>query len=465
MTEAQQKVVIDPGLDEAEKALTPERIEAVVNEILDKETAARFKVYLNTCVHCALCSNACHWYLSNDSDPRYSPVGKVKQTLWEILKRRGKGTITPQLMKECARVAFTECNVCRRCSMYCPFGIDIAYLLLVVRRICSKLGMVPQFLQDTVNSHAVTSNQMWVKQDEWIDTLQWQEDEASFEMKNAAIPLDRRGAEIMYSVIAPEPKILAQLINNMAQIFTVVGADWTMPSRDGWDNSNMAMYSGDFETMARVERYHYEAAFDLKVKKIVMGECGHAFRGAAYDGPKWLSWKNPPVPLIHAVEYYHELMETGKLKINGKIEEPVTVQDPCNIVRGRGLGRKAPGNHADHLLRFPGVGSPVRTQLLLRSWRRRHQLRASLEAGTRAGKPCQGRSVEGLRRIDRRYPVPQLPQRHRRHRARIPPRHAGQVLERTSDHGDGDTGGASGLTVPVGYDEIHGRGSRIAPLR
>ena len=340
MTEAQQKVVIDPGLDEAEKALTPERIEAVVNEILDKETAARFKVYLNTCVHCALCSNACHWYLSNDSDPRYSPVGKVKQTLWEILKRRGKGTITPQLMKECARIAFTECNVCRRCSMYCPFGIDIAYLLLVVRRICSKLGMVPQFLQDTVNSHAVTSNQMWVKQDEWIDTLQWQEDEASFEMKNAAIPLDRRGAEIMYSVIAPEPKILAQLINNMAQIFTVVGADWTMPSRDGWDNSNMAMYSGDFETMARVERYHYEAAFDLKVKKIVMGECGHAFRGAAYDGPKWLSWKNPPVPLIHAVEYYHELMETGKLKINGKIEEPVTVQDPCNIVRGRGLGEK-----------------------------------------------------------------------------------------------------------------------------
>ena len=340
MTEAQQKVVIDPGLDEAEKALTPERIDAVVNEILDNETAARFKVYLNTCVHCALCSNACHWYLSNDSDPRYSPVGKVKQTLWEILKRRGKGTITPQLIKECARIAFTECNVCRRCSMYCPFGIDIAYLLLVVRRICSKLGMVPQFLQDTVNSHAVTSNQMWVKQDEWIDTLQWQEDEASFEMKNAAIPLDRRGAEIMYSVIAPEPKILAQLINNMAQIFTVAGADWTMPSRDGWDNSNMAMYSGDFETMARVERYHYEAAFDLKVKKIVMGECGHAFRGAAYDGPKWLSWKNPPVPLIHAVEYYHELMESGKLKINGKIEEPVTVQDPCNIVRGRGLGGK-----------------------------------------------------------------------------------------------------------------------------
>jgi Fe-S oxidoreductase len=222
--------------------------------------------------------------------------------------------------------------------MYCPFGIDIAYLLLVLRRICAKLGMVPQFLQDTVNSHAITLNQMWVKQDEWIDTLQWQEEEAQSEIRNVRIPLDREGSEIMYSIIAPEPKILAQLIANMAQIMTIAGCDWTMPSLDGWDNSNMAMYSGDFETMARVERKHFEAALRLKVKKIVMGECGHAFRASVYDGPRWLSWRDPPVPVIHAVEFYHELLDQGRIRIDHKIQEPVTIQDPCNIVRGRGLG-------------------------------------------------------------------------------------------------------------------------------
>jgi len=99
---------------------------------------------------------------------------------------------------------------------------------------------------------------MWVHQDEWIDTLQWQEEEAQFEIPSARIPLEKEGAEIMYSVIAPEPKILAQLLGNMSQIFTVAGADWTMPATDGWDNSNMAMYSGDFEVMGRVERLHWD---------------------------------------------------------------------------------------------------------------------------------------------------------------------------------------------------------------
>ena len=278
-------------------------------KVLNEESAARLKVYVNTCVHCGLCSNACHFYNSHDGDPKYAPVSKVKDTIWEMIKKKGK--VDGEFIRRAARIAFTECNVCRRCSMYCPFGIDMAYLLLTVRRICHLLGVVPQYLQDTVNSHAATLNQMWVKPDEWIDTLQWQEEEQLDEVVGARIPLDREGADIMYSVIGPEPKFLPQLLGQMDQIMTVAGMSWTMPSLDGWDNSNMAMYSGDFETMARVERKHYDKALELKVKKIVMGECGHAFRGAAYDGPKWLGWKHPPVPLIHAVEFYHDLHQIG----------------------------------------------------------------------------------------------------------------------------------------------------------
>ncbi|MEW6364016.1 MAG: (Fe-S)-binding protein [Acidobacteriota bacterium] len=330
--------VVDPGIDEPVKKLSTDRIEKTIRRVLDKECSARLQVYLETCMHCGLCANACHYYNSHDRDPKYSPVGKVKDTVWEIVKRKGK--VDPAFIRKMARIAFTECNVCRRCSMYCPFGIDMAYLLLTVRRICHLLGVVPQFLQDTVNSHAVTMNQMWVQQDEWIDTLQWQEEDASMEVEGARIPLDAEGADIMYSVIAPEPKILAQLLANIAMIMKVAGLSWTMPTTDGWDNSNMAMYSGDFETMARVERLHWETAFRLKVKKVVMGECGHAFRGAVYDGPRWLSWRQTPIPMVHAVEFYYDLISSGRIRIKKKYEKPVTIQDPCNIVRGRGLGDK-----------------------------------------------------------------------------------------------------------------------------
>jgi Fe-S oxidoreductase len=183
-------------------------------------------------------------------------------------------------------------------------------------------------------------NQMWVNQDEWVDTLQWQEEESRSEMPSCRIPLEKEGAEVMYSVIAPEPKILAQLIGNTAQIMTLAGIDWTMPATDGWDNSNMAMYSGDFEIMGRVERLHWETAARLRVKKIVMGECGHAFRGAVYDGARWLGWQYPPIPMVHAIEFFYDLLESGRIKIRQKYTEHVTVQDPCNTVRGRGLGGK-----------------------------------------------------------------------------------------------------------------------------
>ncbi len=328
----------DEGIDRRLDEIDLDEVERVIRETLDKETAARLKVYVETCVHCGLCSEGCHYFLSHDKDPRYAPVSKVKQTLWEMARKRGK--VDKTFLRNAVRIAYLECGACRRCSMYCPFGIDIAYLTMVVRRILHKLRLVPRNLQDTVNSHSATMNQMWVQQDEWIDTIQWQEEETRDEFPAARIPLEKEGAEIMYSVIGPEPKILAQLLGNISLIMTAAGYDWTMPATDGWDNSNMAMYSGDFEIMARVEKLHWETAQRLRVKRVVMGECGHAFRGAVYDGPRWLGWTEPPIPMVHAIEFYYELLKEGRIKVREKYKKPITLQDPCNTVRGRGLGDK-----------------------------------------------------------------------------------------------------------------------------
>ncbi len=329
----------DEGIEQGAAGLTEDHIQAVINKVLKGETGARLKTYVDTCVHCGLCSEACHYYLSNDNDPKFSPVGKVKQTLWEILKKKGR--VTPDFIKRAAVISQTECNLCKRCTMYCPFGIDIAYLMLVVRRIIHKLGATPLYIQDTANSHSVTMNQMWVKEDEWIDTLQWQEEDARDEIPSLRIPVEKEGADIMYSVIAPEPKFQAGLIYQAAVLMDVAGVDWTMPATPGWDNSDMAMYVGDNEIMARIKREHFEAAARLKVKRIVMGECGHAFRSVYDMGNRTLGWKLPPIPVVHGIEFYYELLKAGKIKIAKKFADPVTLHDPCNVVRGRGLHEMA----------------------------------------------------------------------------------------------------------------------------
>jgi len=333
--EKQEDIILDDGIEKGVEKLTEDRIAEVINRVIKGETGARLKAYVDTCIHCGLCSEACHYYLSHDNDPRFAPVGKIKQTLWEMLKKKGR--VSPDFIRQTSLIASTECNLCKRCAQYCPFGIDIAYLILIVRRICHLLGITPLYIQDTAHSHSVTMNQMWVKGDEWPDTLQWQEEEAQAEIPTLRIPLEKEGADIMYSVIAPEPKFQAQLIYQAAVLMDVAGVNWTMPATMGWDNSDMAMFTGDNEIMGRVKRAHFETAARLKVKKIVMGECGHAFRSVYDMGNRWLGWRMPPLQIVHAIEFYYDLLKEGRLKVAKKFEQPVTLHDPCNVIRGGGL--------------------------------------------------------------------------------------------------------------------------------
>ena len=368
--------IADGGLAMGRAKLTQERIAQVINHVLANECGGRIRAYVGTCVHCGLCSEACHYYLSHDNDPRYSPVGKVKQTLGEMIKKKGR--VSADFMVRASVIAATECNTCKRCAMYCPFGIDIAYLMLTVRRICHLLGLTPLYIQDTAHSHAATMNQMWVKDDEWIDTLQWQEEEAQDEIPDLRIPLEKVGADIMYSVIGPEPKFQAQLLYQAAVIMNVAGVDWTMPATPGWDNSDMAMFTGDNEIMARLKRAHFETAARLRVNRIVMGECGHAFRSVYDMGNRWLGWRMPPIPIVHAIDFYYELLKEGKITVTKKYATPVTLHDPCNVVRGGRDGRKGPLCGQCHLRRIDRNASQPGTQLLLLCRRGRHQLRTAL---------------------------------------------------------------------------------------
>jgi len=93
-----------------------------------------------------------------------------------------------------------------------------------------------------------------------IDALLWQEDELRDEFPTGRIPLEKEGADIMYSVIGPEPKFRTQLIYQAAAIMNEAGCNWTMPATPGWDNSDMAMYTGDSEMMGRLKRMHFDTA-------------------------------------------------------------------------------------------------------------------------------------------------------------------------------------------------------------
>ena len=55
-----------------------------------------------------------------------------------------------------------------------------------------------------------------------------------------------------------------------------------------------------------------------------------------------MGYKDLPYEILQPGEFYYELLVTGRIKIDPtkKIKEPVTLQDPCNIIRRGGAAEK-----------------------------------------------------------------------------------------------------------------------------
>ena len=101
--------------------------------------------YLDGCLHCGMCAEACHFHVRTD-DPRYTPIWKI-----ELFKRTYKRNVGPfaffyrllglkrqvtiEDLEEWQHLIYDSCTVCGRCSLVCPMGIDIAGLVSMARHL------------------------------------------------------------------------------------------------------------------------------------------------------------------------------------------------------------------------------------------------------------------------------------------------------------------------------------------
>jgi Fe-S oxidoreductase len=230
---------------------------------------ARFKTWLSICAHCGLCADTCHHYLASGKDPKMIPAYKVR-FLTELLRKKGK--VDKAYLQKVYETIYYECNMCRRCTLYCPFGIDIALMISLLRALLASQGIAPQGLVKAVENYREFGNQMAVSKEDWIDTLEWCEEEMAEELVGLKIPLDKKGAKIMYSVNAREPMFYPQDIMEVAKIFHVAGEDWTLPSETGWDDTNLAMFMGDAKTARMIVENTFKRAEELGVQQVAITE-------------------------------------------------------------------------------------------------------------------------------------------------------------------------------------------------
>ena len=314
---------------------------------LDSKLNDKLLTHLNSCVHCGLCGTSCHYYLTNNK-PEYIPASKV-DLVASIYRRyhtfAGKHfpklTSARELDKattdKMVDTLFGACTLCGRCVEHCSIGVDIPFVIRTGRMMLHQMGLVPKSIQSTVDNALQTGNNMAIPKEEFIDTLNWLNEElqAEVEDENAVIPLDKQGVEYMYTLNPREPKFFPLSIVAAAKIFYKAGLSWTLSS-DFYDVTNYAYFTGDEDGAKQITSNLLAEAKRLGAKVIILGECGHGSRAMRWEGPNWIG-KKYNVDTITLVELLSDMIKRRIITPTQKIEDMVTIHDPCNLVRNGGV--------------------------------------------------------------------------------------------------------------------------------
>jgi Fe-S oxidoreductase len=250
------------------------------------------KVFLDSCVKCGACTDKCHYYLGT-SDPKNMPV--ARQDLLRKVYRRyytfagkyfpnfltGAEEMTKEVLDDWFSY-FHQCSQCRRCSVFCPYGIDTAEISMAARDIMDAVGVGQKYSNEIIVKLHKIGNNLGLPEPALRDTLEGLEEDVKDETGvEVRYPVDVKGAEVL--LITPSADFFAEPhidgLIGYGKVFHQAGISWTLSSYAS-EAANFSMFIGNHQNLQKVAMRVREAALDLGVKRIVVGECGHAWRVA-----------------------------------------------------------------------------------------------------------------------------------------------------------------------------------------
>lgn len=349
-TEVQAQAVEDYGktLERWLGDITEEDIAKVLEKLgqWDKLPYSRLvNLYLDLCTHCGACANECHLYKACPQQ-QLNPTYRAKLLRSVYLRHftlRGKifrglvgaKKLDKQMLKEWFK-CFYQCNLCRRCNVFCPFGVDNMALVRTGRVLISAaLGKTTVDMDRGTKYHVRDGNASAMKDAAFRNIIGfWEEEIKEKKGWEVKIPIDRVGAEIF--LMSPNTDYFHSLetAEGVAATFYAAKADWTMSSRM-YDAVNYGTFYND-AIWAKIVEMHIEEAKRLKCKTLVIGECGHATKSLMFLAPALLG----PLPfeVKSIVQVTADYIKQGRIKLDKEANpEPITYHDPCNISRICGL--------------------------------------------------------------------------------------------------------------------------------
>ncbi len=341
--------------------------EIVLGGMKDRLSRDRaFGLFLDICVRCGACADKCHFFIGS-GDPKNMPVLRTEllrsvyrkyfTVSGKILgKLAGARRLTEDVLKEWFYY-FYQCTECRRCSVFCPYGIDTCEITMMGRELLDLVGCTINWVIEPASNSYRTGNHLGVPPHAFKSTMEFAVDEVE---ENTGIrveaPINRKGAEILF--VAPSADYFASphwyTLLGYLMLFHEIGLDYTW-SAYASEGGNFGLFHSK-ELAKRLNAKIYDEAKRLRVKWILGGECGHMWRVIhqymdTFNGPAdFLEEPVSPITgthfenasstkMVHICEFTADLIKNDRLKLDPSRNNhwKVTFHDSCNPSRGMGL--------------------------------------------------------------------------------------------------------------------------------
>ncbi|WP_455384482.1 (Fe-S)-binding protein [Acidihalobacter prosperus] len=320
-----------------------ERVDIAMRSFV-RDFGAVAATYMESCVHCGMCAEACHFYVQT-GDPKYTPIWKI-EPFKQAYKREVspfapvmralnlKRKVTLEELEEWQELLYDSCTMCGRCTMICPMGIDIASLVGLARHGMHKAGLVPHELWAVAERAEREGSPLGATAQVFEDRVEWMGDEHEVEMN---VNLDE--ADVLVTMSSIEIQKYPESMAAVAKVLNHMGLSWTFRT-DGYEATNFGLLSGNADWQKDMSMKLIEAAIACKAKILLLPECGHAYSAMRWAGAN-VYGKPLPFKVRHISEFLGEHVADGSIRVKKGLNTSVTFHDPCQVVR-RGGAIEAP---------------------------------------------------------------------------------------------------------------------------
>jgi len=341
---------------EAEKKQLVEKFLGGLKKLFDTENNWAFMqplfLTMEFCAKCQTCAAACPIYNESGGQDIYRPTFRadILRRLYRKYVKAGGKFIAPlsgndidaswemvaRLMELCYR-----CTICRRCAQTCPIGVDNGLVTRELRKIFSMemgISLEPVHAKGSVQQLR-TGSSTGMTPVAFLDNIEFLEDEVE-ERTGLRFkwPMDKAGADVLLLHNAGEYLAWPENPEAFAIILEAAGVNYTLSSDlMGYDGVNYGVWYDDV-MFAKVALKQAEVAKKLGVKKIVLGECGHAHKALTVIADRIFTG-DFNIPRESALTFLNDIVKAGRLKLDASRNDDIytTLHDPCNVTRLMGI--------------------------------------------------------------------------------------------------------------------------------